>query len=100
MRICALTSQKIRIFGQIRILKNISSNRTFESHLKCGFVRLHWFYRTERSDFTENSAQCERGLEIANLTNLTKRKRFDTERNPELQWVALEELAGGGRPLA
>ncbi len=48
--------------GQIRILKTTSSNRTFGCHLKCGFVRLHWFYRTERSDFTETSVQCERGL--------------------------------------
>ncbi len=50
--------------GQIRILKTTSSNRTFGSHLKCGFVRLHWFYRTERSDFTETSVQCERGSSL------------------------------------
>ncbi len=54
--------------GQIWILKTTSSSRTFGSHLKCGFVRLHWFYWTERSDFTETSVQCARGLCIITST--------------------------------
>ncbi len=68
--------------GQIRILKTTSSNRTFGSHLKCRFVRLHWFYRTERSDFTETSVQCERGLTLY-CTQLIQASRCFS---PSLVW--------------